>query len=220
MQAALLVDVGQIDYHVGDEAMGHAAVAALRARGIQEPVMLTRDPQHTAARFESVVPVPTPRFPWPPEDRARYLGEIREVLDGRTDALPPEDQVFALIEALRGVDALLIGGGGNMNSRYGWLLSERAAVVEIARSLGLPVVISGQTLGPELSEQDRPVLAKMLETAVLVGLRDPDSLALAQQLCPGHPGLRACPDDSVGWALEVLSAPWNTPQSEDRKSVV
>ena len=36
MQAALLVDVGQIDYHVGDEAMGHAAVAALRARGIQE----------------------------------------------------------------------------------------------------------------------------------------------------------------------------------------
>ena len=59
MQAALLVDVGQIDYHVGDEAMGHAAVAALRARGIQEPVMLTRDPQHTAARFESVVPVPT-----------------------------------------------------------------------------------------------------------------------------------------------------------------
>lgn len=214
MQAALLVDVGQIDYHVGDEAMGHAAVAALRARGIQEPVMLTRDPQHTAARFESVVPVPTLRFPWPPEDRARYLGEIREVLDGRTDALPPEDQVFALIEALRGVDALLIGGGGNMNSRYGWLLSERAAVVEIARSLGLPVVISGQTLGPELSEQDRPVLARMLETAVLVGLRDPDSLALAQQLFPGHPGLRACPDDSVGWALEVLSAPWNTPQSE------
>lgn len=212
MQAAILVDVGQLDYHVGDEAMGHAAVAALRARGIQEPVMLTRDPQHTAARFEAVVPVPTLRFPWPPEDRARYLREIRDVLDGRADALPPEDQVFALIEALRGVDALLIGGGGNLNSRYGWLLFERAAAVEIARSLGIPVVISGQTLGPELSAQDRPVLARMLETAVLVGLRDPDSLALAQQLCPEHQGLRACPDDSVGWALEVLSAPWNSPQ--------
>lgn len=218
MQAAILVDVGQIDYHVGDEAMGHAAVAALRARGVDEPVMLSRDPQHTAQRFDSVVPVPTLRFPWPPQDRARYLEEIRAVLEGRTDALPPEDQVFAMIEALRGADALLIGGGGNLNSRYGWLLSERAAAVEIARGLGLPVVISGQTLGPELSAQDRPVLRRMLESAVLVGLRDPDSLDLARRLCPEHPGLRACPDDSVGWALDVLSAPWNTPHPPSRGS--
>ena len=36
MQAAILVDVGQIDYHVGDEAMGHAAVAALQARGYSD----------------------------------------------------------------------------------------------------------------------------------------------------------------------------------------
>lgn len=211
MQAAILVDVGQIDYHVGDEAMGHAAVAALQARGIEQPVLLSRDPEHTAARFESVVPVRTLEFPWPPEDRARYLEEIRAVVSGRTDALPPEDQVFELIEALRGVDALLIAGGGNLNSRYGWLLSERAVAVEIARSLGLPVVISGQTLGPELSARDRPVLARMLEAAVLVGLRDPASLRLARELCPGHPGLRACPDDSVGWALDVLAGPWNAP---------
>lgn len=213
MQAAILVDVGQIDYHVGDEAMGHAAVAALQARGIVEPMLLSRDPEHTAARFDSVVPVRTLRFPWPPEDRARYLEEIRAVLGGRTDALPPEDQLFALIEDLRGADALLIAGGGNLNSRYGWLLSERAAAVEIARSLGLPVVISGQTLGPELSGRDRAVLARMLDSAVLVGLRDPSSLRLARELCPGHPGLRPCPDDSVGWALDVMAAPWNAPQA-------
>lgn len=208
MRVAILNDIGQADYHVGDEAMCHAAAAALGARGILEPVLLTRDVAHTAARHPTAVPVPTIVFPWPPEDRRRYLAEIRAVLAGRTDALPPEDQVFGLIEALRTVDAVLIGGGGNLNSRFGWLLCERAAVVEIARSLGLPVVISGQTLGPELTAPERPVLARMLETAVLVGLRDPDSLRLARELCPDHPGLRACPDDSVGWALELLASPW------------
>ena len=112
--------------------------------------MLTRDPQHNAARFESVVPVPTLRFPWPPEDRARYLGEIREVLDGRTDALPPEDQVFALIEALRGVDHIRVDLDAiPVPPVFGWLAGTgRVAAPEMLRTfncgIGMAVIVAAE----------------------------------------------------------------------------
>lgn len=208
MRVAILNDIGQANYHVGDEAMGHAAVAALQARGVTDLVVLTRDAAQTLTYFESVETVPALPFPWPPAQRERRLAQIDRVLAGETGVLPDSDLVFALIETLRGVDAVLIAGGGNMNSGFGWLLYERAAVARIARSAGKPVVISGQTLGPSLSAPDREVLRQTLESAVLVGLREAESLHLARTLCPGHKGIRSCPDDAVGWALDALSAPW------------
>lgn len=196
MRVAVLNDIGQAVYHVGDEAMAHGAVHQLRQRGVRDILLLTRDPKDTRARFGCIA-TPTLQFPWPPPDRERYLGEIKAVMAGQTDALPPHDQVFHLIEQLRGVDALLIAGGGNMNSTYGWLLYERAAVAHIAATLGKPVVISGQTLGPVLSEPDAVVLRDLLSVARLVGLRESTSLELASRLCPQHPSLAGCLDDAT-----------------------
>ncbi|WAP51750.1 polysaccharide pyruvyl transferase family protein [Arthrobacter sp. ATA002] len=79
-------------------------------------------------------------------------------------------------------DGVLVAGGGNLNSRYGWLLYERAAVVAVARALGKPVVISGQTLGPQLTAPDAAELARMLESAAMSSMREPASLQLARSL--------------------------------------
>ncbi|MDN5571186.1 MAG: polysaccharide pyruvyl transferase family protein, partial [Propionibacteriaceae bacterium] len=197
MRVAIQGDIGQPVYHVGDEAMVHAAIDKLSRRGVHDPVLFTRDVAHTRHYFGAgVEAVRTLAFPWPPADRERYLNEIKAVMAGEAAALPPHDQVFAVIETLRGVDALFIAGGGNLNSRYGWLLYERAAMAHIAVALGKQVVIGGQTLGPELSDADRGTLANLLGNASLVGLREDASLRLARALAPGHPALRPCFDDA------------------------
>lgn len=208
MRVAILSDIGQATYHVGDEAMCHAAVVALKARGITDLVLLTRDVQETLNQYEDVEASPTLTFPWPPVQRQQRLQEIDHVLAGQADTISESDPVFALIEVLRGVDAVLVAGGGNLNSEFGWLLYERAAVVRVAAHLNKPVVFSGQTLGPDLSPEDREVLRETLEKATLVGLRDPESYRLANLLCPNHRGVRACPDDATGWALDALSSRW------------
>lgn len=206
MRVAIQGDIGQPIYHVGDEAMTHAAVAQFAQRGVTDVLLLTRDVAHTRRYFGAGTDAArTLVFPWEPADRERYLAEIKAVMAGERRALPADDQVFAVIEAIRGVDALFIAGGGNLNSRYGWLLYERAAMAHIAIALGKQVVIGGQTLGPELSAVDRGTLANLLDNASLVGLREDHSLALARELTPGHPDLRACLDDGgelappVGW---------------------
>ncbi|WP_342372361.1 S-layer homology domain-containing protein [Propioniciclava soli] len=197
MRVAIQGDIGQPVYHVGDEAMVHGALDKLGARGVTDVVLLTRDLDHTRRHFGPGVDVArTLVFPWPPVDRERYLAEIKAVMAGQPDVLPAHDQVFGVIETLRGVDALFIAGGGNMNSRYGWLLYERAAMAHIAVALGKQVVIGGQTLGPELSDADRSTLANLLRNASLVGLREDASLRLARELTPDHPGLRPCFDDA------------------------
>lgn len=197
VRVAILGDIGQPVYHVGDEAMVHAAVEQLNRRGINSMVLLTRDPVQTHAHFGSALDAaPTLVFPWPPVDRERYLGEIKAVFAGDTRALPPHDQVFGVIETLRRVDALFIADGGNMNSHYGWLLYERAAMAHLAAGLGKRVVIGGQTLGPELSATDRGTLTELLNHGALVGLREDYSLRLARDLLPAHAGLRAVLDDA------------------------
>lgn len=186
-RVAVLADLGQDVYHAGDEAMGHAAADELRSRGFQV-LLLSRNPAQTERLFDAPAAATLP-FPWPPAERESYLGHIRAHLAG-TSELPPEDPARALIEVLSECDGLLIAGGGNLNSRYGWLLYERAAAVVIARALGKPVVISGQTLGPQLTAPDAIVLAEMLLAADLCSMREPASLQLARSMgVPAAAGL-------------------------------
>lgn len=200
MKVALLCDVDQSVYHVGDEAIATMSTRRLRARG-HEVVRLSRHEKYGPGGSAPQESIPALVFPWPLEDRGRYLGEIRRVLAGEHGALPPEDKLFGIIEHLRGVDALVIGGGGSLNSRYGWLLDERLATALIARTLGKPVVLTGQSLGPELSPADRESARELLELCTLVGLRDVHSIRIARDLCPDHPALVQTLDDAVGLGL-------------------
>ncbi|GMA32212.1 polysaccharide pyruvyl transferase family protein [Litorihabitans aurantiacus] len=196
MRVAVLGDVGQRVYHVGDEAMTHAVVHALSTRS-HTPVLLTRDLEDTRARFGPDVEArPTLEFPWAPADRERYLDEIHDLLAGDSSALPRSDQIHAFRDALASCDALVIAGGGNMNSRYGWLLHERLAALAVARSLGLPAVVTGQTVGPALSRADVAALRAGLEGVLAVGAREDATHALLTRLVPGAPVHRVLDDAS------------------------
>lgn len=196
MRVALLCDIDQSVYHVGDEAIALATKSHLENLG-HEVHMVSQGKgygpahshhQHTLRGFE---------FPWLLEDRLRYLGEVRDVLSGNTSALPQHDKVHEIIAQMQSIDALIIGGGGALNSRYPWLMYERLAYALVARSLGIPVVLSGQSLGPDLAHVDREVLAELLELCALVGVRDSDSYRLAQQLAPNHAALTQICDDAT-----------------------
>lgn len=202
-RVALLCDVDQRIYHVGDEAIGLGGARALRERGC-EVVMISRGEKHGPDGTAPAEAIRALTFPWPETDRARYLDEIERVLAGDPDALPPEDKLFGIIEQLRGVDALVIGGGGSLNSRYGWLLSERVGTALVASALGKPVVLSGQSIGPDLTPTDAELLGRLLDVCVLAGVRDADSLALARSIRPDHPALVRTVDDAIG--LEELAA--------------
>ncbi|MBP2264762.1 MULTISPECIES: polysaccharide pyruvyl transferase family protein [Micrococcaceae] len=174
MRVVVLGDIGQPVYHVGDEAMTHAVVDELRARGVSDIVLLSRDPEQSTRIF-GTESVKTLEFPWPPHRRETYLREIRAVLAGDMTALPAEDQVHALIETLKTCDGVVIAGGGNMTSPYGWLLYERAAVGAIANALGKPLVISGQTVGPVLTGPDYDTVVELFRSATLSSVREQTS---------------------------------------------
>lgn len=183
MRVALLCEVDQAVYHVGDEAIGIASAAQLRQRG-HEVVMISRQEKYGPGGQPHAESIPALTFPWPLDERDRYLAEIRKVLSGNHVALPAKDKLFKIMNQLRGVDALVIGGGGSLNSNFGWLVYERLATALVASFLDIPVVLSGQSLGPFLLLSDRAALKELLELCQLVGVRDADSYRLATQLCP------------------------------------
>lgn len=199
MRIAILGDVGQPVYHVGDEAMTHAAVAELRRRGMGDLLVLSRNPNESRQAF-GTDSARTLAFPWPPDQRADYFSRVVRAADGDTSVLPEQDQVWDLIAALRGCDALLIAGGGNMNSLYGWLLYERAAVAAVARILGLKVAIAGQTLGPDLFGADRETAGELLSAAELAGAREASSLRLMEAVSGATARVWSCLDDASFFA--------------------
>ena len=145
-------------------------------------------------------------FPWAPAERELTLAALECVLAQlHTDrerpsvtelvALPqvqalPEvlhplaqtvERMVEFADAITTMDAVVVSGGGNLNSRYGWLLYERAAAVRAAEHAGVPVYVTGQSLGPVLSPEDAQVLERMLRTARSVTVREHSSLAWCRE---------------------------------------
>lgn len=205
MKIAILGDVGQPVYHVGDEAMTHAAVAELRRRGFDDLLVLSRNPSESRRAF-GTESAPTLSFPWPPAERSVYLDQVLRAAGGDTSALPEADQAWTFIETLRRCGALLVAGGGNMNSIYGWLLYERAAAVAVARRLGLNVVVSGQTLGPDLHGPDREAARDLLLNAALAGAREEPSRRLMEEIAGNEAHVVHCLDDASFFSSESLAA--------------
>lgn len=76
MKTAVLGDVGQGQYHVGDEAMAHAAVVEMGRRGMDDVVVLTRNPEETEREFGRPARM-RPDVPWNAFDRHRAFEELR-----------------------------------------------------------------------------------------------------------------------------------------------
>ena len=164
---------------------------------------------HEAVNHEAGAPyeyLPFFLFPWAPAERELTLAALECILAQlhadrqrpSTAELTTLPQVQALPEVLHPLaqtvermvgfadsiatmDAVVISGGGNLNSRYGWLLYERAAAVRAAEHAGVPVYVTGQSLGPVLSPEDAQVLERMLRTARSVTVREQSSLAWCRE---------------------------------------
>ena len=145
-------------------------------------------------------------FPWAPAERELTLAALECILAQlhadrerpstaelvalpQVQALPEvlhplEQTVERMVEfadSIAAMDAVVVSGGGNLNSRYGWLLYERAAAVRAAEHAGVPVYVTGQSLGPVLNPHDAQVLERMLRTARSVTVRERSSLAWCRE---------------------------------------
>lgn len=189
MRIAVLADVGQPVYHVGDEAIGLATANALTARGV-DPVMLAREPQLLEPVYDGIDRVRTASVPWGVADRVALFHEVRA---GRAWNRP---DIAELRTVLSTCDGLHLAGGGNMNSRYGWLLTERAIVAAIAHDLGLRITLGGQTIGPSVHAADRDQLAFIAENCTAVGVRDDVSARWLTDNVPTPHGVRVGVDDA------------------------
>lgn len=164
---------------------------------------------HEAAQHEAGAPyeyLPFLLFPWAPAERELTLAAFECVLTelhadrehpstAELVALPqvqalPEvlhplaqtvERMVEFADAIATMDAVVVSGGGNLNSRYGWLLYERAAAVRAAEHAGVPVYVTGQSLGPVLNPEDAQILERMLRTARSVTVREHSSLAWCRE---------------------------------------
>ena len=164
---------------------------------------------HEAAQHEAGTPygyLPFFLFPWAPAERELTLAAFECVLTElhadrehpsiaelsvlpQVQALPEVlhplaqtvERMVEFADAIATMDALVVSGGGNLNSRYGWLLYERAAAVRAAEHAGVPVYVTGQSLGPVLNPEDAQVLERMLRTARSVTVREHSSLAWCRE---------------------------------------
>ncbi|AOZ72453.1 hypothetical protein BK816_03385 [Boudabousia tangfeifanii] len=192
MRIAVLADIGQHTYHVGDEAIGLQACRLLQDRG-HKVTLITRDIiatlRATSDQTDAIWATP---FPINPGQRHLAYLHAKMVVDQAISSptlLPSEvayvdSELVALVRELEQVDALLIAGGGSLNSQYGWLFLERLLAMYIAQKLGKPYAISGQTLGPALTETDQDLATDIFNHAAILGWRDESSLTLAKATFP------------------------------------
>lgn len=185
MRLVAIGDVGVVDdmIHIGDEAMFEQFVDRIRARGAERIVGLSSAPAETADRY-AIQAVGQVRFA-PGGSRAEYEDRLDRVIraaKGETGLVESGDDAHAVIDAIRDADGVAITGGGNLASIWPTNIFGRAAIAGIARALGTPLVISGQTLGPELSHEDRVLVGELLRGAALVGVREPASFRVARSL--------------------------------------
>ncbi len=96
----------------------------------------------------------------------------------------PKQSPRTLVHAVAASDAVLVAGGGNLSSSWPDRLYERVAVLLLAQRFGVPAVVSGQTIGPDLLPGHAALLARALAGASLVGLRERTSYELAAGILP------------------------------------
>lgn len=169
--------------HVGDEAMFDEMVYQLRSRGVEAITGISSNPAETRERYgiDAVAGIGfrTQKTRAEQEDR---MQRVVRTAAGETGLLDAGDSALAVIDAVRSSDGVAVSGGGNMASTWPSHIFERATIGEIARLLGKPLVVSGQTIGPHLDDADRALVTTLLSSAALVGLREKPSHAFSLEL--------------------------------------
>lgn len=184
-------------YHLGDEAMTELAIEALRARTDVEITLIAGEPDY-AGQMYGVDAISRIGFK---RDRPPNIRRMRSILDhlesdGKRGGLAPTDSVLRVIDAVRESDAVLIAGGGNLNSMFAHHIYERATLAKIARHFDKPYALTSQTLGPLIYDEDREVVHELLSEAEFVGTRESYTTQLAEELGSGEATIRRQVDDA------------------------
>lgn len=172
-------------FHVGDEAMFRACCAVHAKRSARISAFTWSPERHAVLGVHAL-----PWFAVPSRNGAEasaYLVEVAAAVskvpnERGTAAVAPG--LGRLVDIVAAQDLLHIAGGGNVNSHYPRELYARALLATMARSLGVPVLMTSQTLGPVAAE-DEQALAALLHAVDRATVRDGESLALAHRLAPG-----------------------------------
>lgn len=186
MRVLAIGDVGVTDamIHIGDEAMFEALVGEARDRGIHVTGM-SGNPVDTATRY-GIEAIDQLGFGFVgPDARERMRNRADSILrlaDGSAAELPSHDPAHSVIRAIDDSDAVVIAGGGNVASNWPMHIWERATLGTLAALAGKPLLITGQTIGPNITAEDSPAVASLLRSAAVVGVREGASHALALQL--------------------------------------
>jgi polysaccharide pyruvyl transferase WcaK-like protein len=174
-------------FHVGDEAMFEALVLELRARGVDRVTGISSNLDDSIERY-GIEAVPGFGFTADREHNEKLLAG---------------DLSGPIRDAVAQADAVVVAGGGNMTSIWPSHVYTRAALGRLAASAGIPFVVSGQTIGPQLNDRDAELVTEMMATAALFGVRERDSLALCQSL-GGSPELHA---DDASFIADTTTSP-------------
>lgn len=176
----LIGDVGGNNaFHVGDEAMLEANLALLRRLlPGAEVILVSRTPASTSQLYGAEASA-TLGFSNVSADREEELQRIDALVER---ALGNGDEIPDVFQNLLTANLLIISGGGNLSSTWPEHILERLALVRLARRCGIPIVIVGQTIGPNLEHADRLLVMEILDAARWVGLREVPSVALAIEL--------------------------------------
>ncbi|QNI70337.1 polysaccharide pyruvyl transferase CsaB [Cyanobium sp. NS01] len=111
----------------------------------------------------------------------------------------------AVMAALGGCDALVFGGGSLLQDSTSFLsLVYYGCLVLLARSLGKPVLLWGQGLGPLRRRRSRWLVRGLLPAITTVSWRDATSASLARRL-----GARAEPLVGADPVWSVAPEPWH-----------
>jgi polysaccharide pyruvyl transferase WcaK-like protein len=168
-----LADVyGPSSPHVGDEAMLEANISLFRRLLPGCDIEVAAGPGWDGARLKARA---LPRIEFAPGTEAERDARLQKLH-------PPLDSPCPAAGAALSCDALIISGGGNLCSLWPHLVCERLAMARLASSKGTPVIILGQTLGPELGACERELLTELLQLSAWTGLRETYSYSLALEL--------------------------------------
>jgi polysaccharide pyruvyl transferase WcaK-like protein len=114
-------------------------------------------------------------------------------------SLPIDKHAKMVLQELAASKLLFNNGGGNINSLLSGELYKQTATILAASFLGLPVILSGQTIGPIHTKLHALVVKNALNRATIITLRDKDvSRNRLLEISVNRPSMRDTCDDAIG----------------------
>ncbi|GAA3606019.1 hypothetical protein GCM10022199_07420 [Marihabitans asiaticum] len=194
MRVVVIGDVSKSgNYHLGDEAMTEVAITQLKQRGA-DVTLVSGDPQLSAEHYATAT---VPRLGLRGVPRPKKLRLMKALENGlRGEGEVPESMRSA-VDAVSSADAVVIAGGGNLNSSGEHHLFDRLALSRIAAFHEVPLYVSSQSVGPHLSTQDREIVKEIADRAVVFGVRERTSAQLMRTLVARPEAVVLTYDDAV-----------------------